>query len=1347
MQKSSPGNVQKKESSEMLFADYGKTPSDSEDPTPENKRVIDLYEPVDAMCLNRERDRVVVAGIRGVLQIIKIQNVKGEAVEPPSIVKDLDMRVYRKGKVNILYSAQNVKWNQLYDQYIATTSSNGSIVCWNVSRRNKSVFKSHERSATCLDWHASTPYTLISGSRDCTVKSYDMRVKDSHQLTFSERNCESIRDLALCKAPGFDDYFFTGDDGGVVRLWDLRQTRRFIFQKVAHRSFVSTLSLNPHDRSLIATGGGRDKLVKIWEWTGPELNRVSVVETTAPLGRVVWRPDKPYHLATCASVNETTVHVWDVRRPYLPLVTYDEHRDSVTDACWPSNNQDVFLTCGKDGQVVLHNIDSGHAPISFACDVAFDITPDGMMGLAINSEIHAKNDAELEASVISTDGKKKSIRQIPYESFNKPIKSLVAFGVPEALTHSLPPTTFYKIAEKYVIGGVEIAQLCEKNSKIARKAGLEHVAQTWRLVEALCEQAHIQEEYDKLTAEEKERVIRAWAVRKKELAAEGRRWLSNLNDHYRDDVKRQVTQRLENTQHVTAFLKFSSSSESEDGNDIIGDGENNKEDVDRMKPNVDKNAVKTKKRKKKKKTTAAPSDFYFGAGEANFKGGKQEILHHNEYIGLRKEAYELRDVEKERRFFCKAKKQPTTAEEYDEIQKELLENEADFQAWSPMLEVYRILLYHAEQGDMQTCATITMVCGKRLMDAVDFYTINGWILCYIEMLDRLELYIVIAKIRKYCTIESISSVSRENTTIQLSHADCNALIVNGRCSRCESAVEADCTVCRFPIIGMTYQCNVCGHCMHADHAYQWFQKSTSCAFVGCPCTCGENLWPDIERTFIGNDEVQRAHRKFQNEESNDDEPSENRVDASRLDTDSEESQEEDLEWSPGTATVRQKFGEIPCEDWNTPWAQHLVNLVNARKEVYKNMKREEGMEEEKKDEDVDSDEAQYNDPNALSPTAQKDANDSLIRGAFLYSLQKEHEVHKKIIHSKPTEDPIIKRKPVKRKSFTSEKVENPHVKRRLERIIEEDEEGWDDDDSEERSAKKVKREVVKQEVVDDSDDEVTDVFQYQSWSVMKHAKRGNKLNAKGYIKSIGPIGIQSNPNYFKRPREAENERTTSPILTNAVRNHLASLNQNVVGSSSEDSDTDEELYNPYSFREVIRRETERHRMKKNAPKSFGEKAWDILNMSREELKERKAEKQRKRMKNQYNEWFASGTFRKVEVSTDEFTVSSLSDCSTSTESTSESSSDVHYSASKENDALSSSSSVSELFIPASETAQRNVGKGYKAEHESDLSSHEEMPAESIENALIATNDVDPKQEVPTLELASKFKKYKKKAVL
>ncbi|KAF1762269.1 hypothetical protein GCK72_010531 [Caenorhabditis remanei] len=1365
MQEPSPGNVQKKASSEILFADYGKNSTDGEDPTPENKRVIDLYDPVDAMSLNREKDRVVVSGIRGVLQIIKVQrNKDSDEIETPSIVKDLDMRVYRKGKINILYSAQNVKWNQLYDQYIATTSSNGSIVCWNVSRKNKSVFKAHERSATCLDWHATAPYILVSGSRDCTVKSYDMRVKDNHQLTFSDRNCESIRDVAMCKAPGFDDYFFTGDDGGVLRLWDLRQTRRWIFQKVAHRSFVSTLSLNPHNRQLLATGGGRDKMVKIWEWSGAELNRVSVVETTAPLGRVAWRPDKPYHLATCASVNETTVHVWDVRRPYLPYVTYDEHRDSVTDACWPTNDFDVFLTCGKDGLVVLHNIDSGHAPISYACDVAFDVTPDGTMGVAVNSEIHAKNDAELELNAIPLKGKK-IIRQIPYESFNKPIKSLVCFGVPESLTHSLPPTIFYKIAEKYIIGGVEIIQLCETNSKTARKNGLEHVAQTWRLVEALCEQAKIQEEYDRLSVEEKERIIRAWAVRKKELAEEGRRWLANLNDHYRDDVKKQVTQRLENTQHVTAFLKFSSSSGSEaSDNEKVGDTDNKRNEVDRMAPNFDRLLSKQKKRKKK---NAAPIDFYFGAGEANFKGGKREHLHYNEFMGLRAEAYELRDEEKERRFFCKARKQPTNAQEYEEFL--MQDSEADYQAWSPMLEIYRLLLYHAEQGDMQTCATVSMVCGKKLLDAVDPYTVNGWIKCYMEMLDRLELFLVTAKIRKYCTLDSISSVSRENTTIQLAHADCDALIVNGRCTKCEVLAQADCTVCRFAIVGMTYQCNLCGHCMHADHAYEWFQKSNSCAFRGCPCPCGGNTWPDGIRTFIGNDEVKKGHRKFNHLEQQV-EPISNRVDVSRLDTDSEESPDEDLEWSPANNILKNKYGEVPCKDWNTEWAQQLLQMCSLR-----NMKPHEiAALEEEKEREREKSETEDENPHIWSPKTQKELDESDIRRTFMYRLEDDDREKKEVIESTPTEEEAYD---VDREDFVwdflasssseDEIVETESVVDqwpRLEQIPEEDEDFIEDEDGneirkvlpKEKEKKKPKlkpkpkkkgNEVARKRFVEKisnrsrGPEERPLVLFDEEMASMKEDK-WDMLECDDYIHSIGHIGVppQQFSAIYERKRR-DNERVTSPTLTFAIRNHVKTKSGLYCSTSASETDVDEEL--GFEKRCCESRQngtdgivTEREGTVKPTL-SYGERALKILSMSKKELKKLKAKKEKRRIDIIYGNIFGKSNQQTAELSPDEFIVSSSSDDSDSTNS------------SKSTTTVFSESSASELFIPVPEATPLNVNEGYKAESEdgfsSESTSHEQLSAEPTLRLPTpqATGDLYLKPESPKRVVVHKMKKYKK----
>ncbi|CAI2348221.1 unnamed protein product [Caenorhabditis sp. 36 PRJEB53466] len=938
-------NVRKKASSEIRFAEYGRSVEDDEEPTQENKRVIDLGNPVDAMSLNNEKTKIVVAGIRGVLQIVKIQYSPTDVIDGPSLIEDLDLRTYRKGKVSILYSAQNVKWNQLFEQYIATTSANGSVVCWNIDRKNKIVYKLHERSATCVDWHADAGYLMMSGSRDSTVRTYDLRCPTTtkNSLIFYDRTCEGIHDMTTCKTAGLADYFLTGDDCGVLRVWDIRNPSKCVHQKVAHRSFISTIAMSPTDKGIVATGGGRDKMVKIWDWSAHSITRVGLVETTAPLGRVVWRPEKSFHIATCASVNETAVHVWDIRRPYLPYVTYDEHGDSVTDACWPISDFDVFLTCGKDGLLMMHNMDTGHTPLSYACDVSFDVTPDGTIGIAVNSEIHEKNESILEAQLQlqRQKGAGGPRRPVPFELFNRPIKSLVAFGIPEALTYSLPPTHFYEIAEQYRIGGMEIVTLCEMNSKIARKAGFEHVAQTWRLVEALCGQANIQEVYDQLSKEEKERVIKAWIVRKKELADEGRRWMANMRDYYVDDVKKRVAERLENTQSVTAFLNFSSES---DGSDIEpirkkkkkdgeeeekGEGE---DDNENEKMNLDEDDMPIPKKRVRKKRKNLAIDYYFGAGEANYKSveGKKEVLHSNEFTGLRNEAFHQRNEEKEAKFFCKARKQPTNADEYEEY---IREYEADFRAWSPMLEIYRLLLYHAEQGDIQTCANISMVCGKRLLDTVDPYTVNGWVYCYMEMLDRLELYLVCAKIRKYCSLDFISSVSRENTTIQLSHADCDAVIVNGRCTKCEGHVQPDCTVCRVSIIGLCYQCHVCGHAMHVDHAFEWFQKTNECAYVGCLCNCGMTTWPDMERTFIPNPGVPRKHRDFSKVRQEDYEPDPNqRIDASRIDSDTDDNgpDEDDDDLPFTTNKLRDKFGVPSTAEWQRPWAKHLARLYTER---------------------------------------------------------------------------------------------------------------------------------------------------------------------------------------------------------------------------------------------------------------------------------------------------------------------------------------------------------------------------------------------------------------------------------
>lgn len=56
------------------------------------------------------------------------------------------------------------------------------------------------------------------------------------------------------------------------------------------------------------------------------------IQTIASVGRVRWRPSPrhPFQLASAASLMDTKIHIWNVHKPFVPLVTLLGHKDVVT---------------------------------------------------------------------------------------------------------------------------------------------------------------------------------------------------------------------------------------------------------------------------------------------------------------------------------------------------------------------------------------------------------------------------------------------------------------------------------------------------------------------------------------------------------------------------------------------------------------------------------------------------------------------------------------------------------------------------------------------------------------------------------------------------------------------------------------------------------------------------------------------------------------------------------------------------------------------------------------------------------------------------------------------------------
>lgn len=68
------------------------------------------------------------------------------------------------------------------------------------------------------------------------------------------------------------------------------------------------------------------------------------INTIASVGRVKWRPQRKYHLASVALVVDCSVNIWDVRRPYIPFASFNEHKDVTTGIAWRGDPHMLLTT-------------------------------------------------------------------------------------------------------------------------------------------------------------------------------------------------------------------------------------------------------------------------------------------------------------------------------------------------------------------------------------------------------------------------------------------------------------------------------------------------------------------------------------------------------------------------------------------------------------------------------------------------------------------------------------------------------------------------------------------------------------------------------------------------------------------------------------------------------------------------------------------------------------------------------------------------------------------------------------------------------------------------------------------
>ncbi|TPP58312.1 WD repeat-containing protein 24, partial [Fasciola gigantica] len=297
------------------------------------------------------------------------------------------------------HSVTDVSWS-CADDILATGSTGGDITLWDVGRNMTQIscFSGHTRSIHCITFHPSNPAELITASQDGTLKLFDIRgpLSGSAQRTFkwSTNSSSPFRDVAYC--PKSPTLIAAAQENGMVSIWDTRKSVRPVLGFQGHTCSVATLDWHPNwkgsGRNWLATAGAGDHLIKVWNFDQPAPGPSGCPSLlysvrTSNVSRVRWRPS--FHTQLVSSCNQTfdlSTYLWDLRRPYLPYASFEEHKGIVTSIAWSPCETNHFYTVGRDCLIIRHCVADGLRPAESASPVALSINVRGALAHAVSRD-------------------------------------------------------------------------------------------------------------------------------------------------------------------------------------------------------------------------------------------------------------------------------------------------------------------------------------------------------------------------------------------------------------------------------------------------------------------------------------------------------------------------------------------------------------------------------------------------------------------------------------------------------------------------------------------------------------------------------------------------------------------------------------------------------------------------------------------------------------------------------------------------------------------------------------------------------------------------------------------------
>lgn len=774
----------------------------------------------NALALNKDFSQVVIAG-RNIFKVY--------AIEEDEFIEICNLRTAKN--LNLNFSCNDVAWNTIDDNILATAATNGAVVVWNLNRPSRfkqdHVFIDHKRTVNKVSFHPAEAAWLISGSQDGTMKCFDLRTKEATRTFYS--NTESVRDVQF--SPHQHNVFAAVSENGNVQLWDLRRHERCVHQFTAHSGPVFACDWHP-EVPWIATAS-RDKTIKVWDLSvKPSLEYT--IHTIASVGHIKWRPQRKYHIASCALVVDCSINVWDVRRPYIPFAAFNEHKDVATGISWRGNPH-TFLSTSRDSTLYHHIFQDASRPASKANPQGIGLSCRGDVTYVCKVNVNPSRSAKISNLL------RKGAAQLSHsEQFCQALSSMQQFTCKE------PKEThwFRECARRYILTGRSLADICDHNASVAKELKRQHVGLIWNIVKTLysTKVGDFNQSASSGNMGPRDEVV-AGVVGVVPVGPVGGAVDGAL-----------VGSGIEGDQRSLLGAGGDTPGAPMSGDDETETDETPEQHLNGHVGNLVGGM-----------NIAAQGDFLFGDGELDPLSLDFHKLDMNgEYVGpnasldmqqqdwnLPCEAFNLRHEIQDR--------SPPPEQFPNHGSPEMNDNEPQLitiedqptsilcvtampqlLAWDPSQTMVDMLKHHAVMGDIQTSASVLLALGDRRRSLVmlDEATQEHWLMGYLDILSRHQLWEAATQVIQLAWVPTVSQLNQQSTTIHTSCARCGKSLLRSGwlCDRCHCADGSACSVCHQVVRGLYAWCQGCAHGGHLLHMQEWWATNKQCP-TGCGHIC------------------------------------------------------------------------------------------------------------------------------------------------------------------------------------------------------------------------------------------------------------------------------------------------------------------------------------------------------------------------------------------------------------------------------------------------------------------------------------------------------------------------------